>query len=114
MRGSDICETNTFAGTAISQGEYKIEACVYELNKVASELCEKAPAEVTKEQPHELRPGRCHWPHQPCLSMPRSVEDCSFRNVTWDEFEDSYNEQTWGLVDGGCASLAFLAECHHC
>jgi 5-methyltetrahydrofolate--homocysteine methyltransferase len=35
--GSDICETNTFNGTSISQGEYKMQECVYELNKVAAQ-----------------------------------------------------------------------------
>eukprot|EP00972_Heterocapsa_arctica_P028881 4249084-Heterocapsa_arctica.AAC.1 len=34
MGGSDICETNTFSGTATSHDKYKKEAIVYELNKV--------------------------------------------------------------------------------
>merc|ERR1719165_29486 len=35
------------------------------------------------------------------LSVSPSVEDCSFRNVTWDELVESYVEQVAGLVDGG-------------
>src|SRR5579862_3467374 len=30
--GADIIETNTFSGTAIAQGDYALESCVYELN----------------------------------------------------------------------------------
>merc|ERR1719503_412065 len=80
MGGSDICETNTFNGTAISQGEYKMEACVYELNKVAAELAKKAAAEVTKEQPHKPRfVAGAIGPTSRTLSVSPSVEDCSFR-----------------------------------
>ena len=31
--GSDICETNTFNGTTISQGEYKMQPVVYDLTR---------------------------------------------------------------------------------
>ena len=39
--GSDICETNTFNGTTISQGEYKMQPVVYELNKRGAELARR-------------------------------------------------------------------------
>eukprot|EP00421_Protoceratium_reticulatum_P022048 CAMPEP_0168377700 /NCGR_PEP_ID=MMETSP0228-20121227/10959_1 /TAXON_ID=133427 /ORGANISM="Protoceratium reticulatum, Strain CCCM 535 (=CCMP 1889)" /LENGTH=296 /DNA_ID=CAMNT_0008390701 /DNA_START=52 /DNA_END=938 /DNA_ORIENTATION=+ len=93
MGGSDICETNTFNGTSISQGEYKMQDIVYELNKVGAQLAKKAAAEVTKEQPDK--------PRFVALSVSPSVEDPSFRNVTWDELVAAYVEQIGGLVDGG-------------
>merc|ERR1719230_1630422 len=104
--GSDICETNTFNGTAISQSEYKMQDIVYELNKVAAELCKKAAAEVTKEQPHKPRfVAGAIGPTSRTLSVSPSVEDCSFRNVTWDALVESYVEQIAGLVDGGADLL---------
>merc|ERR1719394_1724827 len=100
--GSDICETNTFNGTSISQSEYKMQDIVYELNKVASELAKKAAANVTKEQPHKPRfVAGAVGPTSRTLSVSPSVEDPSFRNVSWDELVDSYKEQVKGLVDGG-------------
>nr|UKS50372.1 B12-dependent methionine synthase [Margalefidinium polykrikoides] len=106
LGGSDICETNTFNGTSISQGEYKCQSIVYELNKVASELAKKAAAEVTKAQPEKPRfVAGAVCPTSRTLSVSPSVEDPSYRNVTWDELVDSYKEQVRGLVDGGCDLL---------
>ncbi|CAK0906682.1 unnamed protein product, partial [Prorocentrum cordatum] len=100
--GSDICETNTFNGTAISQGEYKMQEVVYEVNKVGAELAKKAAAEVTKDEPHKPRfVAGAIGPTSRTLSVSPSVEDPSFRNVTWDELVDSYKDQVKGLVDGG-------------
>ncbi|CAE8691977.1 unnamed protein product, partial [Polarella glacialis] len=102
MAGSDICETNTFNGTAISQGEYKMQAIVYELNKVGAQLAKKAAADVTKAEPHKPRfVAGAVGPTSRTLSVSPSVEDSSFRNVTWDELVESYKQQVSGLVDGG-------------
>merc|ERR1719230_2325165 len=104
--GSDICETNTFNGTTISQGEYKMQAVVYELNKRGAELAKQAAAEVTKAEPHKPRfVAGAVGPTSRTLSVSPSVEDPSFRNVTWDELVESYVEQVGGLVDGGCDLL---------
>merc|ERR1719265_1527241 len=104
--GSDICETNTFNGTTVSQGEYKMQECVYELNKVAAQLAKKAAAEVTRAQPSKPRfVAGAIGPTSRTLSVSPSVEDCAFRNVTWDELVEAYEEQVKGLVDGGSDML---------
>ena len=104
--GSDICETNTFNGTSVSQGEYKMQAIVHEMNKVGAELAKKAAAEVTKEEPHKPRfVAGAVGPTSRTLSVSPSVEDPSFRNVTWDELVAAYKEQVSGLVDGGVDML---------
>jgi len=100
--GSDICETNTFNGTTISQGEYKMQAVVYEVNKRGAELAKQAAAEVTKTEPHKPRfVAGAVGPTSRTLSVSPSVEDPSYRNVTWDELVESYKQQISGLVDGG-------------
>ena len=104
--GSDICETNTFNGTTVSQGEYKMQAIVHEMNKKGAELAKKAAAEVTKEEPHKPRfVAGAVGPTSRTLSVSPSVEDPSFRNVTWDELVAAYKEQVSGLVDGGVDML---------
>merc|ERR550525_1466338 len=55
LGGSDICETNTFNGTSISQGEYQMQSIVYEMNKVGAQLAKQAAAEVTKQEPNQPR-----------------------------------------------------------
>merc|ERR1719343_1009210 len=83
LGGSDICETNTFNGTSISQGEYKMQPIVYELNKVGAQLAKQAAAEVTKEQPDQPRfVAGAVGPTSRTLSVSPSVEDPSYRNVT--------------------------------
>ena len=104
--GSDICETNTFNGTTVSQGEYKMQAVVHEMNKVGAELAKKAAAEVTKQEPHKPRfVAGAVGPTSRTLSVSPSVEDPSFRNVTWDELVTAYKDQVSGLVDGGVDML---------
>ena len=100
--GSDICETNTFNGTTISQGEYKMQPVGYELNKKGAELAKQAAADVTKAEPHKPRfVTGAVGPTSRTLSVSPSVEDPSFRNMTWDELVESYEQQVGGLVDGG-------------
>jgi len=106
LGGSDVCETNTFNGTSISQGEYKMQEIVYEMNKVGAQLAKKAAAEVTKAEPSKPRfVAGAVGPTSRTLSVSPSVEDPSFRNVTWDELVEAYVEQVRGLVDGGVDML---------
>ncbi|CAE7575982.1 mtr [Symbiodinium sp. CCMP2592] len=94
LAGSDICETNTFNGTTISQGEYKMQAVVHEMNKVGAQLAKKAAAEVTKEERHKPRfVAGAVGPTGRTLSESPSVEDPSFRSVIWDELVESYKQQ---------------------
>ncbi|CAE7576002.1 mtr [Symbiodinium sp. CCMP2592] len=107
LAGSDICETNTFNGTTISQGEYKMQAVVHEMNKVGAQLVEKAAAEVTKEEPHKPRfVAGAVGPTSRTLSESPSVEDPSFRSVIWDELVESYKQQVRSLVSWTAAILA--------
>ena len=100
--GADICETNTFNGTSISQADYGLEPIVYELNKVAAQLCRKAADEWSAKQPHKPRfVAGAIGPTSRTGSISPKVNDPGFRNVTFDELVISYKEQIHGLVDGG-------------
>merc|ERR1712232_1452229 len=57
---------------------------------------------VTKEEPWKPRfVAGAIGPTSRTLSVSPSVEDPSFRNVTWDDLVEAYVEQVRGLVDGG-------------
>ena len=92
--GADICETNTFSGTTIAQADYKMEHVVYEMNKVACELCVEAAKEVTAKEPHRPRlVAGAIGPTNRTLSISPSVEDPGYRNCSWDEVVTAYTEQ---------------------
>merc|ERR1719450_1799311 len=72
------------------------------MNKLGAQLAKKAAATMTKEDPSRPRfVAGAVGPTSRTLSVSPSVEDPSFRNVTWDELVESYVEQIAGLVDGG-------------
>ncbi|CAE7223072.1 metH [Symbiodinium natans] len=105
LAGSDICQTITFNSTTISQGKFKMQAVVYEMNKVGAELAKKAAAEVTKKEPHRPRfVAGAVGPASP------SVEDPSSCNVNFDELVEAYKQQLSGLVDGG-VDLLMIETC---
>ncbi|ORY00126.1 methionine synthase-like protein [Basidiobolus meristosporus CBS 931.73] len=102
LAGADMVETNTFSSTSIAQADYALEHLAYELNKVAAEVARKACDEVTLLQPDKPRMvcGSI-GPTNRTASISPSVENPSYRNVTFDQLVEAYKEQTRGLLDGG-------------
>ena len=100
--GADLIETNTFNGTSISQLEYGMESKVAAINLSAAKLAKEATANVTlknKKKPRFV--AGAIGPTSRTLTVSPSVEDPSFRNVTWDELVTSYKEEIDALVLGG-------------
>ncbi|KAJ1742628.1 hypothetical protein LPJ79_002066, partial [Coemansia sp. RSA 1821] len=102
LAGADFVETNTFSGTAIAQADYAAEDIVYELNKVAAEIARDACSDMLQETPDRPRfvCGAIGPTNRTCSISP-SVENPSFRNITFDELVAAYTEQVRGLLDGG-------------
>ncbi|KAI8319189.1 methionine synthase [Martensiomyces pterosporus] len=102
LAGADFIETNTFSGTTIAQADYAMEHVVYELNKVAAEIAREACADMLKETPDRPRfvCGAIGPTNRTCSISP-SVENPSYRNVTFDQLVEAYTEQIRGLLDGG-------------
>ena len=104
--GSDIIETNTFNGTAISQSDYKTEDLVYEINFEAAKIAKEAVEDFTKKNP-----GRICFvagslgPTNKTLSLSPDVNDPGFRSVTFEEMAAAFKEQARGLIDGGADIL---------
>ncbi|KAF0151946.1 MAG: methionine synthase [Ignavibacteria bacterium] len=104
--GSDIIETNTFNGTAISQADYKTEKLVYEINFEAAKIAKEAAEEFTKANPNKPRfVAGSLGPTNKTLSISPDVNDPGFRSVNFDEVAAAFKEQTRGLIDGGADIL---------
>ena len=100
--GADIIETNTFNGTAISQGDYQMEPYVRELNFAAARLARMVADAFSARDLHKPRfvAGSLGPTNRTCSISP-DVNDPGFRNVTFDRLVQAYGEQVEGLLEGG-------------
>lgn len=104
--GSDIIQTNTFNGTAISQADYQTENFVYEINFSAAEICRKLADHYTHMNPAKPRfVAGSMGPTNKTLSLSPNVSDPGYRAVNFDQMKDAYYTQARGLIDGGADLL---------
>src|SRR6185436_2978344 len=100
--GADIIETNTFSGTAVSQGDYGLEAYAYELNLEATKLAKQVAAEWTAKTPDKPRfVAGSMGPTTRTLSISPDVNNPAFRAATFDEMRAAFETQARGLIEGG-------------
>jgi len=100
--GADIIETNTFNSTRISQADYGLEDKVYELNYNGARLARKAVDKFNILTPDKLRyVAGSMGPTNKTASLSPDVENPGFRNISFDELVEAYEEQVLGLFDGG-------------
>uniref|UniRef100_A0A4W3IM47 Methionine synthase n=1 Tax=Callorhinchus milii TaxID=7868 RepID=A0A4W3IM47_CALMI len=101
MAGADIVETNTFSSTRVAQADYGLEQLAYRLNKVSAEVARKAAKDVGAQTGIRRFVAGAMGPTNKTLSVSPSVERPEYRNITFDELVDAYEEQASGLLDGG-------------
>ncbi|MFO0945549.1 MAG: methionine synthase [Planctomycetota bacterium] len=100
--GADIIETNTFNSTSISMADYGLESEVREINRAAAEVARRACDDFTEKNPGKPRfVAGSIGPTSKTASISPKVNDPGFRNVSYDELVDAYEEQIAGLVEGG-------------
>jgi 5-methyltetrahydrofolate--homocysteine methyltransferase len=100
--GADIIETNTFGATSLVQSEYDLQAAAYDMNVEGAKLAKKVAADYTAKNPDKPRfVAGSIGPLNRTLSVSPSVDDPSYRAVTFDQVRDTYAEQVRGLLDGG-------------
>jgi len=98
--GCDIIETNTFNANRISQADYNTEDYCFELNKKAASIAKKACEKYsTKNKPRFV--AGALGPTNKTLSISPKVEDPGFRDVSFDQVKEAYEEQVRGLIEGG-------------
>ncbi|XP_048457309.1 methionine synthase-like [Rhincodon typus] len=101
LAGADIVETNTFSSTRVAQADYELEHLAYRLNKVSAELARKAADEVGMQTGTRRFVAGAIGPTNKTLSISPSVERPDYRNITFEELVEAYEEQARGLLDGG-------------
>lgn len=102
LAGSDMIETNTFSSTSIAQADYKCEKYAYDLNRSSAEIAKKACLDVMREDPTRPRfVMGSMGPTNRTASISPSVENPAYRNITFDQLVEAYQEQARGLLDGG-------------
>jgi 5-methyltetrahydrofolate--homocysteine methyltransferase len=100
--GADIIETNTFGGTAIAQGDYDLEAAVYDINLQGARLARAAADEWTAKTPDRPRfVAGSMGPTNRTLSISPDVNNPAFRATTFEEMRAAYETQARGLIEGG-------------
>jgi len=98
--GSDLIETNTFNGNAITLKEYELQDYTYEINKAAAEIAKRAAEHYTRQNADKPRfVAGSIGPTNVMLSM--NADNPGTRPVTYEQMVASYAEQIRGLIDGG-------------
>ncbi|MDH5712250.1 MAG: homocysteine S-methyltransferase family protein, partial [Gammaproteobacteria bacterium] len=98
--GADIIETDTFNANAISMADYDMVELSYEINKVAAELAKQACDEYATDDKPRFVAGVL-GPTNRTASISPDVNNPGFRNVTFDQLYQAYDEALRGLIDGG-------------
>ena len=100
--GADIVETNTFSGTKIAQLDYGLQDYAYDINFQSAKIACEVANEFTIQEPNKPRfVAGSIGPTNRTASISPDVNDPSFRNTSFDELNEAYQEQINGLIDGG-------------
>lgn len=100
--GCDFVETNTFNANRISQADYALEDCSYELNKASAELAKEVCEAFTQQTPDQPRfVIGVLGPTNRTASISPDVSSPGYRNITFDQLTEAYQEAVCGLLDGG-------------
>jgi 5-methyltetrahydrofolate--homocysteine methyltransferase len=100
--GADISETNTFSATSIGQGEYALEAAVWDINFEGARIAREAADRWTAKEPGKPRfVAGSIGPLPVMLSMSSDVNDPGARKVTFEQVHAAYAEQVKALHEGG-------------
>ncbi len=100
--GADIIETNTFNSNLISQSDYNTEQLIYELNYESAKIARICADKYTTLNPEKPRfVAGSIGPTNKTASMSSDVNNPGHRDVTFDDFVNTYTTQIKGLIDGG-------------
>ncbi len=102
--GADIITTNTFSSQRISQAEYHLEDRAHEMASESARLARQLADEYSTDEKPRFVAGSI-GPTNKTLSMSPDVSNPAFRDVTYDEMLEAYQEQADGLVEGGVDTL---------
>jgi 5-methyltetrahydrofolate--homocysteine methyltransferase len=96
--GARVIETNTFNANTISQSDYQTDNLVTEINFQAARIAREAAGS-------DVFVLGALGPTNRTASMSPRVEDPGYRNVTFDQLAEAYQQQAAALLDGGVDGL---------
>jgi 5-methyltetrahydrofolate--homocysteine methyltransferase len=99
--GADIIATNTFNSNVISQGDYRMESLVGELNASAAGIARRAADASTAESGRQRFVAGALGPTNRTASLSPDVNDAGFRNVNFRQLVDCYSQAARALIEGG-------------
>ena len=102
--GADIIETNTFSSQRISEADYGLEDCCYEMALEGARLARQAADEFSTSMKPRFVAGSVGPTNKTC-SMSPDVSNPAARELSYDELFDAYCEQMRALMGGGVDAI---------
>jgi 5-methyltetrahydrofolate--homocysteine methyltransferase len=102
--GADIIKTNSFTASAIAQTDYGLEPQMEEINREAARIARSIADEYsTADQPRYV--AGVMGPTNRTASLSPDVNDPGFRNISFAELADDYQQAAAALIEGGADLL---------
>ena len=99
--GADIIETNTFNSNAPSMADYGMESLVTELNTTSARIARECADAAAAKSGRPRYVAGALGPTNRTASISPDVNDPGFRNITFDQLADTYEQVSVALIDGG-------------
>ncbi len=100
--GANVIETNTFNANSISMADYNMASLVAEMNRQSALLARECVDAVLEQDPSQPRfVAGVIGPTNRTASISPDVNDPGFRNVSFDDLDNSYYEACNALIEGG-------------
>ena len=102
--GADLIETNTFGATTIAQADYDMADLAVEMNLASARLARAACDKYSTPEKPRFVVGAL-GPTPKTASISPDVNDPGARNISFEQLNVAYYEQTKALVEGGADVL---------
>jgi 5-methyltetrahydrofolate--homocysteine methyltransferase len=102
--GADLIETNTFGATTVAQADYGMADLAREMNTASARLARAACDKYSTPDKPRFVVGAL-GPTPKTASISPDVNDPGARNITFEQLNVAYYEQTQALVEGGADVL---------
>ncbi len=99
--GADIIETNTFNSNAPSMADYGMESLVRELNTAAARLARDCADMYASAVGAPRYVAGVLGPTNRTASISPDVNDPGYRNISFQELAETYEESAVALIEGG-------------
>jgi len=99
--GADIIETNTFNANAPSMGDYGLESLVSEINSAAAHIAREAADTYAAEVGAPSFVAGVLGPANRTASISPDVNDPGYRNITFADLAETYQQAAIALIEGG-------------